>query len=197
MEVGAAYTEVGRAVESLTSTMQAWLRGWPCWRLATIDHRCPRPATPRPIETRHPVDMNEIRHPSSDRRPPNAGNRHNTRKPRRQQTLQPPGEPSRCLTLPCRRPRSIVSDITFSNCTEQLIWYTFFSSPQLVSYILLFHCYVIVFLLLHNISNSHICYAIHGLIVSVSVSWLRVEVIAQAPTCYMQDHSLGVMFNSP
>ena len=125
VEVGAAYIEVGRAVESLASTMQAWLRGWPGWRLATID-RCPRPATRRPSETRHPVDMNEIRHPLADRRPPDAGSRHNTRQPRRQQTLQPPGEPSRCLTQPCRRPRSIVSDITFSNCTEQLIWYTFY-----------------------------------------------------------------------
>ena len=49
---------------------------------------------------------------------------------------------------------------------------------------MLFHCYI---------SNSHICYVIQGLVVSVSVFWLRVEVIAQAPTCNLQDHSLGVM----
>ena len=33
------------------------------------------------------------------------------------------------------------------------------------------------------VSNSHICYVIHGLVVSVSVFWLRAEVIAQAQTC--------------
>ena len=68
-----------------------------------------------------------------------------------------------------------------------------FNVRQLVSYSLLFHCYVLVFYC--YVSNSHICYVIHGLVVSVSVFWLRVEVIAQAPTCYMQDHSLGVMFS--
>ena len=62
-----------------------------------------------------------------------------------------------------------------------------------MSYIFLFHCYVIVFYC--YISNSHICCFINGLIVNVSVSWLRVEVIAQAPTCCMQNHSLGVMFS--